>query len=53
MMIGRDQLQVYLYALNPADGSARRKRMEEEVEHFRDLSAPTALEAAATISEDG
>eukprot|EP00904_Undaria_pinnatifida_P003604 jgi/Undpi1/13244/HiC_scaffold_8.g02906.m1 len=52
-MIDPDQFEVFLYALNPDDGSAQRRRMEKEVEHFRDLSALTALEAATAISQDG
>ena len=52
-MIDRDQFEVFLYALNPDDRSPQRRRMEGEVEHFRDLSALTAAEAAAVISEDG
>ncbi|CAB1106042.1 GT41 [Ectocarpus sp. CCAP 1310/34] len=45
--------EVFLYALNPDDGSAPRRRMEREVENFRDLSMMTAGEAAAAIADDG
>lgn len=51
-MHDRGAFEVFLYALNPSDGSAERDRMEEEVEHFRDLSALTAREAADVISQD-
>lgn len=52
-MHDREEFEVFLYALNPDDGSHRRRRMELEVEHFRDVSALTAREAAAAIAEDG
>lgn len=52
-MHDRDQFEVFLYALNADDGSPERRRMEEDVEHFRDLSALTAREAATTIENDG
>lgn len=52
-MHDRDQFEVFLYALNPDDGSPERRRMEGDVEHFRDLSALTARDAAATIANDG
>ncbi|CBJ28382.1 UDP-N-acetylglucosamine--peptide N-acetylglucosaminyltransferase, family GT41 [Ectocarpus siliculosus] len=52
-MHDRDSFEVFLYALNPDDGSAPRRRMEREVENFRDLSMMTAGEAAAAIADDG
>lgn len=52
-MHDRSAFEVFLYALNPSDGSSQRRHMEEEVEHFRDLSALTAREAAEAISDDG
>lgn len=52
-MHDRDEFDVFLYALNPDDGSHRRRRMELEVENFRDVSALTTQEAAAAIVEDG
>lgn len=52
-MHDRSSFEVFLYALNPNDGSEQRRRLEAEVEHFRDLSTLTAREAAAAIAEDG
>lgn len=52
-MHDRRKLEVFLYALNPSDGSAARRRMEDEAEHFQDLSKLTAVEAAEVISADG
>lgn len=47
------EFEVFLYALNADDGSKERRRMEDDVEHFHDLSTLTAREAAAIISNDG
>lgn len=52
-MHDRTRFEVFLYALNPDDDSVQRRRMEDEVEHFRDLSLLTAREAAAAIADDG
>lgn len=52
-MHDRENFEVFLYALNPDDGSAQRRRLETEVEHFRDLSTLTAGEAAVNIANDG
>ncbi|CAM9927499.1 unnamed protein product, partial [Ectocarpus fasciculatus] len=52
-MHDRKSFEVFLYALNPDDGSEQRRRMEGEVENFRDLSMMTAAEAAAAIEDDG
>lgn len=52
-MHNRGTFEIFLYALNPADGSKERKRLEHDVEHFRDVSALTSLEAAEAIARDG
>lgn len=52
-MHDRSRFEVFLYALNTDDGSEQRRRLEAEVEHFRDLSTLTAGEAAAAIADDG
>ena len=52
-MHDRSRFEVFLYALNPDDGSEQRRRLEVEVENFRDLSTLTAREAAAAIADDG
>jgi len=52
-MHDRSGFEVFLYALNTDDGSQQRRRLEGDVEHFRDLSTLTAREAAAAISNDG
>lgn len=52
-MHDRENFEVFVYALNPSDGSKARRRIENEAEHFRDLGALTAREAAQLISDDG
>lgn len=49
----RQVLEVFLYALNPSDGSPERIAMEKEVENFRDVSLLTAREAAGVMARDG
>lgn len=44
--------QVFCYALSPPDGSEWRSRIEQEVEHFTDVSSWTVPDIAARISAD-
>ncbi|CAN0314906.1 unnamed protein product [Discosporangium mesarthrocarpum] len=48
----RSKFEIFLYALNPPDASPERLRLEQDVEHFRDLSGLTAREASRIISDD-
>mmetsp|Transcript_2181 Transcript_2181/g.6511 ORF Transcript_2181/g.6511 Transcript_2181/m.6511 type:complete len:1397 (+) Transcript_2181:421-4611(+) len=48
----RSRLEVFCYALSPPDGSEWRSRIEQEVEHFTDVSSWTVPDIAARISAD-
>eukprot|EP00499_Haloplacidia_sp_CaronLabIsolate_P011168 CAMPEP_0196791470 /NCGR_PEP_ID=MMETSP1104-20130614/29920_1 /TAXON_ID=33652 /ORGANISM="Cafeteria sp., Strain Caron Lab Isolate" /LENGTH=85 /DNA_ID=CAMNT_0042161835 /DNA_START=24 /DNA_END=277 /DNA_ORIENTATION=- len=41
----RSQFEVYCYAFNASDGSSLRRRMEGAVEHFKDVSALSDVDA--------
>ena len=49
----RSKVEVFCYALSPPDGSEWRARIEEEAEHFVDVSAWTTADVARRISADG
>eukprot|EP00605_Chrysophyceae_sp_TOSAG23-4_P000760 GSChrysophyteH1.ASY1.ANO1.849.1 assembled CDS len=49
----RKQFEVFCYALTGPDGSAWRRRIEQESEHFKDISLLHAGEAAQLIHNDG
>lgn len=46
-------VECYCYALTPSDQSAWRLRIEQESEHFRDISSLTAKQSAEAIAADG
>lgn len=46
-------VECFCYALTPSDQSMWRRRIESEVEHFRDISGMTAQQSAAAIASDG
>ncbi|GJQ10271.1 hypothetical protein GpartN1_g2062.t1 [Galdieria partita] len=46
-------VECYCYSLSPSDGSHYRRKIEQEAEHFRDISHLTAQEAASVIANDG
>jgi protein O-GlcNAc transferase len=45
--------EIFCYALNGPDGSGWRRRIENEVEHFKDISQLHSGEAAQLIHNDG
>ena len=47
------RFEVFCYALSPPDGSAWRRRIEKEAEHFKDVSQLHAGEIAQLIYNDG
>lgn len=49
----RSKFEVYGYSLHPSDGSELRRDIEQGCDHFRELSALSAIEAAETIFADG
>lgn len=49
----RARVEVFCYALSPTDGSEWRKRIEQEAEHFVDVSAWGVADIAGRISADG
>lgn len=49
----REQFDVYAYALTQDDGSEVRRDIKNSCDHFRDLSALGAREAAEAIHADG
>ncbi|KAL3130806.1 hypothetical protein ABBQ38_000142 [Trebouxia sp. C0009 RCD-2024] len=48
----RSRLEVFCYALSPSDGSEWRHRIEQEAEHFLDVSAWSVGDIAGKISSD-
>ncbi|EME31449.1 Probable UDP-N-acetylglucosamine--peptide N-acetylglucosaminyltransferase SEC [Galdieria sulphuraria] len=46
-------VECFCYSLSPSDGSHYRKKIENEAEHFRDISHLTVHEAASIIANDG
>lgn len=49
----RVSFEIYCYALNSPDGSTWRKKIEDEVEHFKDISQLHHGDAAQLIHNDG
>jgi len=47
------RVECFCYALTPSDGSAWRRRIETEVENFRDISGFNAQQSAQAIANDG
>ncbi|CAM9335937.1 unnamed protein product, partial [Phaeothamnion confervicola] len=47
------RFEVFCYALSPDDGSAWRRRIEREAEHFWDVSALPTADIAGLIRADG
>lgn len=52
-MQDRSRIEVFCYSLSPNDGSEWRFRIENEAEHFLDVSQWTAVDIARRISQDG
>eukprot|EP00871_Galdieria_phlegrea_P001991 jgi/Galph1/2793/GphlegSOOS_G1452.1 len=46
-------VECYCYSLSPSDGSVWRQKIENEAEHFRDISKLSAQDAASVIARDG
>jgi predicted O-linked N-acetylglucosamine transferase (SPINDLY family) len=49
----RDRFEIFAYSIGPDDGSADRRRLEEAVDHFVDLSQLPYEQAARRIQADG
>ena len=47
------RFEVFVYALNPDDGSSWRHKIKREAEHFKDLSGIMHADAARVIHADG
>ena len=52
-MHDRRRFEVFCYALSPDDGSQWRRKIQSEVEHFKDISRLVHGEAARMIAGDG
>merc|ERR1711920_779654 len=52
-MHDRSRFEVFCYALTPNDNSQWRRKIESEVEHFRDISNLMNGDAARLINDDG
>ncbi|GMH53117.1 hypothetical protein TrLO_g6632 [Triparma laevis f. longispina] len=52
-MHNREQFEVFCYALNQDDRSSWRQKIQDEVEHFKDVSALQAGDLATLIHSDG
>ena len=52
-MHNREQFEVYCYACSTDDQSSWRQKIQSEVEHFKDITALQAGDAASLIHSDG
>jgi len=49
----RTKIEVFCYALSPTDGTEWRRKIENEAEHFLDVSSWNVVDIAGKISSDG
>lgn len=49
----RTKFEVHVYATSPSDGSRYRRKIEEESEHFLDVSTKSTREIVERIVMDG